>query len=130
MQWAMQPRCEPSELPDRTPENEKRRHGRMRCGSLRCELGRVSDVSASGMRVMAASRRGVAPGELRPVTLRSEWGTVEVQVRVGWVKRIGWWRHEIGLQFDSLDDATRRTVFALAFRAGMRGGGLDEALAA
>jgi hypothetical protein len=100
----------------------------MKCGSLRCELGRIVDVSASGMRVLAAGRPGVKRGELRPITIQSDWGTAEVQVRVGWVRRSGWFRREIGLEFEGLDERTRRTVFALAFRAGMRGGGMEEAL--
>jgi hypothetical protein len=82
-----------SSPPDRT---DSRAHGRFLQQSLVCSLGRVLDMSATGMRVLCSQE---AEGQVS-FTLRSALGQfVSLRAQVVWCRRLAWRKYEAGLRF-------------------------------
>lgn len=86
--------------------------------TVRCPLGEVADISASGMRVLCDGKPPVKPGSVLPVKLRFSDGTLQVATQVRWIKRRGIKRFEIGLQFIQLKPGVAKVLEAIA-RFGM-----------
>ncbi len=76
-----------------------RRHGRLRCELLTCGLGQVLDFSASGMRVAHRGRMELKEGESICLHLQVLHISQIVQARVVHVRKSGFRRHEVGLEF-------------------------------
>ncbi len=74
---------------------EHRRAGRINIGELKCNLGRVLDLSSGGVRLL--SRRKLR-GQHEITPFDSD-GGVRIEAEVTWSKRHGLWKHEIGLRF-------------------------------
>lgn len=74
---------------------EYRRAGRVTVGQLKCNLGRVLDLSSGGVRLL---RRRKLKGR-HELTLFDRDGGVRVEAEVRWSRRLGLWKHEVGLQF-------------------------------
>ena len=81
--------------------------GRLRCELIHCDLGEIADMSATGMRVKARSKPPVKVGERIKLTLRSVDIQSEVWAEVVWLKKKGWFRHELGLRFMDVGMSTR-----------------------
>ncbi|MBX2851286.1 MAG: DnaJ domain-containing protein [Phycisphaeraceae bacterium] len=86
--------------------------------TVRCALGEVADISASGMRVLCDGKPPVKQGGAIPVRLKFSDGSLQVGTQVRWVKRRGLKRHEIGLQFVQLKPGVEKVLEAIA-RFGM-----------
>lgn len=86
--------------------------------TVRCALGEILDVSASGMRVMCDGKPPVKQGGVIPVRLKFSDGSLQVGTQVRWIKRRGLKRHEVGLQFVQLKPGVSRVLDAIA-RFGM-----------
>ena len=73
----------------------RRRSGRLRQEEVWCNLGQVKDLSSSGMRVIGKH----VPK--KPVITRIMGPAVEVTVsgEVKWSKRLGFRKHEMGVEF-------------------------------
>ena len=102
----------PPERPD------QRRAGRLRCGDLRCSLGAVKDLSATGVLI---SRRKPAitdgPEGARPIVIWIENpgnGRVFLKARPVRCKRVGLMRHEVAYQFVELTDDKRAALVEIA----------------
>jgi hypothetical protein len=91
-------RLPPSELDCAHPE-DRRRHGRAYSIGVRCELGDIIDVSASGMRVLGFRRPRLSANTTRVISIDTPAGVMEVEVRLAWVRRLGWMQVEFGLEF-------------------------------
>ena len=63
---------------------------------LQCSLGRVLDISATGMRV---SCRRVPKEKWIKILLNTTVDPLPVRARVAWTKRMGFRKHEVGLHF-------------------------------
>ena len=63
---------------------------------LHCSLGRVMDISSTGMRVTC---RRVPKEKWVSVDLNTTVDPVPVQVEVVWARRLGFRKYEVGLQF-------------------------------
>ncbi len=90
------------------PQN--RRSGRITIGELDCNLGRVIDLSSGGVRLL--SRRKLSGRH--EITVFARDGGVRLDAEVKWSKRLGLFKHEIGLEFLNLptDIAARLTTLA------------------
>ncbi len=74
---------------------ERRSAVRFKLGQLKCNLGRVLDLSSGGVRLLCRRKlRG-----RHELTLFDRDGGVRVEAEVRWSRRLGLWKHEIGLQF-------------------------------
>ncbi|WP_432798181.1 PilZ domain-containing protein [Poriferisphaera sp. WC338] len=84
-------------------EDDRRRHGRLRCESTKCSMGKVIDLSASGMCI---ERKGkcVKEGESFELTIQYDKIQVMFPVIVKRVQKIGFRRYQYGLAFDQIDE--------------------------
>ncbi|MCE9592048.1 MAG: PilZ domain-containing protein [Planctomycetes bacterium] len=96
------------------PDLNHRRHGRIRCEMLRCKLGEIADLSASGMRVRRLGRKVADKGDVLHMNLLAFNQSVPVQAKVVWVKKSGFLRYEFGLEFMELAPETRASIASLA----------------
>ena len=74
---------------------ERRSAVRVDVRQLKCNLGRVLDLSSGGVRLL--SRRKLRGWHV--LTLFDRDGDVHIDVEVRWSRRLGLFKHEIGLQF-------------------------------
>ncbi|QNN22437.1 PilZ domain-containing protein [Planctomycetales bacterium ZRK34] len=97
------------------PEGHKpRRFGRLRCEMLRCPLGRVEDLSVSGMRVLGRGKTPVQESQRLWMMLQGVFGELKVKTRVVWTEQTGPRTFEIGFEFVELDDETRGMLSEVA----------------
>ena len=89
---------------------QRRRHGRLEQEAVTCDLGTVLDLSASGMRI--GSRR-VPKGDF-VVCIRGYDIAVVVTGRLAWQKKVGLFRHELGVEFIDLTEEMSRQLNSLA----------------
>jgi hypothetical protein len=100
-----------------TPRSDgRRRAGRLGQESVVCDRGVVLDLSSGGMRIRC-SRVPKQPFETRIQGLGMQ---VKVRVQVAWFRRIGLFKHEVGLRFFDIDDHTRSQLTQLAMACRMR----------
>ncbi len=87
---------------------ERRRAVRVNVRQLKCNLGRVRDISSRGARLL--SRRKLRGWHVMRLFDRD--GDVHVDVEVRWSRRLGLFKHEIGLKFLRVppDIATKLTT--------------------
>lgn len=108
--------------PDYTPVGQsdvatnRRKRGRVKTVRLKCTLGRVADISATGLRV---SGTGFGPSKDSVVTLEivGPEESVSVQGKVVWLKR-RLFRFEVGLEFTALSAGARRSIAEIARACG------------
>lgn len=96
---------------------EKRGAGRIRCSTLECELGRVDDLSSSGIRVHAKRKPTVEVDQTLELNLRAEDEVVTSRARVVWIRVDEACEFDIGLQLLHVDDAKKRRLIRLATTA-------------
>ncbi|MEE9131821.1 MAG: PilZ domain-containing protein [Phycisphaerales bacterium] len=77
------------------PGPERRRSVRFKLGELKCNLGRVLDLSSGGVRLLHWRR---LKGR-HEITLYDRDGGVRVEAEIRWTRRLGLFKHEMGLQF-------------------------------
>ena len=89
---------------------EHRRAGRVNVGLLRCNLGRVLELSSGGVRLLSRRKLG---GRHEIKLFDSDVG-IRIEAEVRWSRRHGLWKHEIGLQFPNVtsDIAAKLTTLA------------------
>jgi hypothetical protein len=85
----------------------RRQYGRRYQDSLYSDLGPVLDLSAGGMRVLAAR---VPRKAVFKVTLMGLETTVTLKARVAWSRRRGFGKRELGLEFVEMDAETRTAL--------------------
>jgi len=96
--------------------DERRGGGRMLQTGVVSNLGVVVDISAGGMRVLASRRYH---GE-RKIRLLHTDGELRLKATVVWTRRLGLWRHEVGLRFINLDAATAAKLTVIGCTHGLR----------
>lgn len=77
-------------------------------------MGRVLDLSGGGMRIESRWPMRVKAGDRVLISLVSEGGEVDVQVCVSWVKNLGLFRQQAGLEFIELSPRTRALLLYLS----------------
>ncbi len=88
----------------------RRRTGRRLQESLSSNLGPVLDLSAGGVRILSSRDR---QGE-QTVDLFSNSGTFSLAGRVVWHRKLGFRKHEIGVEFSDVDEEAAQTLCDIA----------------
>ena len=98
------------------PLTDRRHFGRFRAERLKCNLGRVMDLSGGGLRVRC-SRRLSGLAHVKLWTARRQ---TTVQAKIVWTRRIGFRKYELGLEFRDLTPEIRQdlSTFAAYLAAG------------
>jgi hypothetical protein len=96
-------------------KHSQERENRRRCGrlpqdTLSCNLGTVLDISATGMRVLGVR----VPGHGVKVKIRGVRFPQTLRAKVTWSKRLGLFRHEVGLEFLDVSPETAKVLTAIA----------------
>ena len=105
-------RCDLHES-EQNRNTQRRRHGRVLLQEVACTLGTVLDLSASGMRVLCASKPP-AIGATVTTTLQTLDGPVNLEAIVVWTRRTSIFKVQAGLEFRNLTPEIRRALTALA----------------
>lgn len=114
----MEPPRNPSVLAGEGTERDLRRKGRLRCEMLVCApLGQVVDLSGSGMRVTRRGGRICKPGQTVQVTLEHAEGHMQLKARVSWLRKTGFRRQEIGLEFIDMSPSLQSELARVARNA-------------
>jgi len=96
--------------------SERRTPGRVPQESLVCDLGPVLDLSCGGMRIL--SKRPLT--NIVQAKVCSFDFSMVLHARVVWTKRLGFRRHEIGLQFLNIDESASKTLGRISASHRMR----------
>ncbi len=96
--------------------DDRRTTGRLPQESLVCNLGPVLDLSTGGMRVLCKRPH---EGSL-DVCLQASQYSMTLSGQVAWSKRLGFRRHEIGIQFVDVDDDTAHVLSRISASYRMR----------
>lgn len=96
------------------------RRGRVTIEMARCTLGEIINVSPTGVRVGFKGARSAIPKEnaLFSMEMQTPDGLVTVPARIVWVKRTGFRKFDIGIEFGETDPATVAKLRQLATMAG------------
>ncbi|MEM9662146.1 MAG: PilZ domain-containing protein [Planctomycetota bacterium] len=90
-----------------------RRHGRVRIEETNVSLGKVLDLSRSGMRVRTSRPiKETDPPML--VGIDADGERFQVQCKVAWVEKRGMFKRFVGLEFQGLDQDTEQRLAFLA----------------
>lgn len=100
-------------MTDSADSQNARRHGRVLCRDIECSLGDILDLSLSGMRVKTGHRPPKA-GQSFGVDVSNGEERVHLHCVARWVRKCGFFRHEIGIEFVNLSADQRRTLTAIA----------------
>ncbi|MCC6660372.1 MAG: PilZ domain-containing protein [Phycisphaerales bacterium] len=102
-----------------TPATENRRlRGRVRLRGAACSLGRILDVSATGLRIRLGSGVDLRVGDQVQTTLSTPFLCAKVVVRVVWLRRVGLFGCDMGVSLVRPTDETARVMADLA-RSGL-----------
>jgi len=82
------------------------------CQDVTCSLGKVLDLSASGMRVLTKEK--LPTHEAITFSIGASEETIPVCGRVVWTKRAGFFKREAGIRFERLPEATIAALKHLA----------------
>lgn len=91
-----------------------RRHGRVRTPGVPSSVGPLIDLSASGCRVECERRPGFREGDTFQITIKGPDGSFPLDVRVAWVRKTGWFKHQAGLEFLDVNGVARQQLATLA----------------
>ena len=103
--------------PDRDRNDCDRRHGRVRLEETSVSIGRVLDLSRSGLRVRTA--KPIKPNS-PPINVGFTFDDeqITVQCKVAWIEKDGLFKRQVGLEFQGLDDHQAKLLAELARSAG------------
>lgn len=93
-----------------TVDANARGAGRLNCKRLRCEYGEVLNISATGLLIYRRGSKVLWPNQKTHLTLEYTLGQVTVNCRVAWVKRVGFRRRLIGVEFVDVDAETQAAL--------------------
>ena len=98
------------------PLSDRRQSGRCKGSRLGCSIGKVIDLSGGGLRVRCPTRLS----SQMDVKLWTAKRQITVPAKVAWVRRIGFRKYEIGLEFRDLSPETQKdlSTFAAYLAAG------------
>ena len=94
------------------PENH-RRHGRLHVQKTPCSIGRVIDLSCSGMRI-ATKFKMKASEEMIGLKLEGLDGPMLLPCKVVWVRRSGFRQWTVGVEFTAMTQDQRKALSELA----------------
>ncbi len=106
--------------------SNRRHRRRFHLQPLRCSLGTVTDLSASGLRLLSRRLHHDDVGRTVIVDFRGGPPLLVIPAIVVWTQRVGLLRHAVGLRFLGLTEAQQRQVRQFAQAHGRRSLGSDE----
>ncbi|MEX2217818.1 MAG: PilZ domain-containing protein [Phycisphaerales bacterium] len=95
-------------------EDNARQHGRVRCHAIQSSLGEILDLSATGARIRRRKRLPQADGSTVNIEIQGLDGAVRVLGRVIWSRRLGFFKHEIGVVFEDISPEVRKALTTIA----------------
>jgi len=99
---------------DSSHMDDRRRGGRIRCLDLRCSLGKVLDLSSTGMRVLA---KKIRQGQPVLIHLADEHGEIMLRAEAMWIKPRALRAKEVGLRFLDMEPQLRHRIAGMARNA-------------
>ncbi len=99
---------------DQAQGANRRRHGRLATRDVRSNLGRVLDVSRSGMRVRRNGHPGVDVGATFVLEIQAGGELVVLPVEIVRMQKVGFRGIDVGLRFRELDERQQRSLSFLA----------------
>ena len=104
-----------------TAEKPTRQTGRVKFDGLRCDLGRVIDMSAKGIGLISRHSLHDRVGEMIGFRVSAKWCKPFVLGgEIRWSRRVGFMKHHIGIAFVNLSDKQHRRLNDLARGIGSR----------
>jgi len=97
-------------IPITRADEEARRTGRVRCRNVRSSIGEVVEVSGSGLRIRSRTKPPVREHQQFELSLHVLGRDVTIGSRAIWVRKRGWRRWEMGVQFTRVTDDARRSL--------------------
>jgi hypothetical protein len=91
-----------------------RRAGRLPQESLKCSLGEVVNMSATGAKIRCRIGSRPSEGKKASVEMDTESGQIRLQARVVWVRMCGILRWEAGLEFVDVTDEQNKRLTKIA----------------
>lgn len=88
----------------------KRQKGRIRAEMLQTSLGQAIDLSESGVKLERKGSFKLAPGATILISLNTPQRNLTCPARVAWVRKVGWFRSQVGLQFLDESETFRRSL--------------------
>lgn len=92
----------------------QRRAERYGTFSVKCQLGSVLDMSATGMRLSCDKKPPVVVGQVYTTKISFDDGAMPLKVQVRWIKRRGLKKFELGLHFVGVKGAAVNVLDAIA----------------
>lgn len=110
----------------REDDQDRRSSSRMPTEGLRCDRGRVADLSKTGARIL--TRWPWKEGSTRPLTLVGHDATVTVKAKCVWVVKEGFFHYTVGVHFDAVSpmQTDRLAEMARVFAARMMSDGYRD----
>ncbi len=96
------------------PNGDSRRRGRVKTEFLTCDLGDVLDISALGMRVLHRGPLHVQGGVYTQAHMVFHGEPLELQTRVCWVRKVGFRKQILGLEFIDLTSRAKTLLPQIA----------------
>lgn len=107
--------------------DERRRHGRFRVRGVNTSVGKVLDISASGMRLQTRSCLAGRVGRTIRIVIEADCvPPFEVEARIVWGRKLGMFRHECGVCFERLDYAANQALATIVSASATRALGFGE----
>lgn len=97
--------------PNEPDTDEKRSFGRYECDGLSCNLGRIVDMSATGIRVRCLAKSLPDVGEDKWISIKSDGGEVGVHAVVRRVSHLNKKEVAIALEFVDISDESRKALY-------------------
>lgn len=117
--------CADHDVPDHDSDTSpqasgrgRRRFGRVRQQGLYCNLGEIVDICADGVRIRTSHK--VARGTLHSIRLKGFPLPGPLCGMVVWSKRLGFFKHEIGMHFDQTTPEVINQLTTIAGCGGIR----------
>ncbi|MCA9295129.1 MAG: DnaJ domain-containing protein [Phycisphaerales bacterium] len=82
--------------------------------SVKCELGALQDLSATGIGLLTRGKPPCKVGQIIPIRLRCTQGAVDLQGKIVRVRRAGLRTYDIGIEFVNLSSKLRAALASLA----------------
>lgn len=98
-------------MPD-SDGDERRVAGRFPVDQVRCDQGRILDLSRTGLRLERLGR--LPSGRAVPVMISDGETVVAVMCEVRWERKLGFMKWSYGLQFHGLTEADMRSITRIA----------------
>ena len=92
---------------------ERRKFTRVPVAGIHTKLGDLVDLTPAGMRIICGQLKP-AERELLHLDLMHPGGSIRIQGRTVWVRKLPRRRHELGIAFEDVDASTRAALARLA----------------